>query len=118
MANPNLASVTNIKADSLFVNLTTSDTQILENAAASNQLVKVSALIVANKATSPASVTLQVRRSAADFPIAWQILIPANSTVVIVGKDAPIYLEEGDALRGLASANSALVLTVSFETLS
>lgn len=118
MANPNLASVTNIKADSLFVNLTTSDAQILENAAASNQLIKVSALIVANKSTSSASVTLQVRRSAVDYPIAWQIVIPASSTVVIVGKDAPIYLEEADTLRGQASANSALVLTVSYETLS
>ena len=118
MAQPNLASITNIKADSLFVNLSTVDSQILENTANSNQLIKLSALIVANKSTASASVTLQVRRSAVDYPIAYQIIVPERSTIVVVDKDAPVYLEEGDALRGLASAASSLVLTVSYETLS
>ena len=118
MANPNLASITNIKGDSIFTNLSSSDTQILENTAASNQLVKLSSVLVANKNSIAVAVTLNVRRSAVDYPLAHQIVIPERSTVVLIEKDAPVYLEEGDTLRASAGLASSLVLTVCYETLS
>ena len=43
--------------------------------------------------------------------------VPANSTLVVVGKDSPIYLEEGQSIRGGASANGDLDVIISYEEL-
>ena len=43
------------------------------------------------------------------------VTVPAKSTLVVLGKDSPIYLEEGDKITAGASAADDLHLTVSYE---
>ena len=38
-------------------------------------------------------------------------------TLILLGKDAPIYLEEGDKIQALASAASDLTMIISYEEL-
>ena len=47
--------------------------------------------------------------------LAKTVTVPADTTLVLL--DTPIYLMEGDVLKGGASANSDLDLFVSFEIL-
>jgi hypothetical protein len=45
------------------------------------------------------------------------VSVVAGDTVVIVSKDAPIYLEEAYKLQALASADSDIEMVVSYEIL-
>jgi hypothetical protein len=40
-----------------------------------------------------------------------------NSTLVLIGKDAPLYLIEGDTLQARASTNSSIQVVCSYEVL-
>ena len=55
--------------------------------------------------------------ASASWHLCKTVALPADSTLVVLGKDAPIYLEEGDRIRGLASAASDAQVTVSYEEL-
>jgi len=118
MANPNLASITTIRGDSSLNLLTTLDTQLIQNAAASNALVKLSSILVSNRGNTGTTVTANIRRSSVDYTIASNIVVPERSTIVIIEKDAPIYMLEGDSLRASAGGNLALTLIANYETLS
>ena len=41
------------------------------------------------------------------YHLAKTVSVPADSTLIVLGKDAPIYLEEGDKIQALASAAGA-----------
>jgi bifunctional N-acetylglucosamine-1-phosphate-uridyltransferase/glucosamine-1-phosphate-acetyltransferase GlmU-like protein len=47
--------------------------------------------------------------------IASTIPVLVDNTLVVIDKDAPLYLEENMSLGGLASANGDLVWVVSYE---
>ena len=49
--------------------------------------------------------------------LAKTVALPADSTLVVIGKDSPIYLEEGDQLEARASADNDAELVVSYEEL-
>jgi predicted RNase H-like nuclease len=93
-----------------------------------DKLIKINRMTVANvDGTNAADVTVYIDTSvqtssgatvasgAADVYIANTISVPADSTLVLV--DTPIYLREGDILKGGASAASDLDLYISFEVL-
>ena len=56
-----------------------------------------------------------VASGAADVYLAKTISVPADASLVL--SDTPIYLREGDILKGGASAASDLVLFISYEVL-
>ena len=117
MANPNIVNVTSIYGKTIGAALdTTTSTQLL--ACASNKLLKINSIIVSNIDGSSASdVTISFYDGSSTWHIASTIGVPAKSTLVVVGKDSPIYLEESDQIRGGASANSDAVVTISYEEL-
>ena len=119
MAAPNLVNVTSIygktKCQALDTTLTTA---IVANNSGSNKLLKLNSVIVSNiDGTNSADVTISVHNGTADFYIAKAVTVPAKATLVVIGKDSPIYLEENQILRGGASANSDLHCIVSYEEL-
>jgi len=122
MANPNIVNVTSINGLSMGEALGTSaTTQIL--ACASNKLLKINSIIVASVDTSNAAdVTVVFYDSAGtNAPASWHIAkavtVPAKSTLVVIGKDSPIYLNEGDEIRAGASASGDLEIIISYEEL-
>lgn len=118
MAAPNLVAVDTITGKTDILSITTSLTAITTNAAASNKVYKINSLIISNiDGTNPANVRASLQRSSTDHYLAYDIEVPADSTLVLIAKDAGIYLEEGDAIRLYASANSDLKGFCSYEIL-
>ena len=115
MAAPNLISFTTATGKTALQALTTSAANVLANASASNQVYKINSIVVANYTSSVATTTVTVVRSATSYYLAGTINVPANSSLVVLGKDTPVYLEEGDTIQALAGTASALHITVSYE---
>ena len=122
MANPNLVNVTSIygKVDGHALTtdaISASGSSVITCGA--DQLYKINSIIVANVDGS-ASVNIDVAvnlDSDARFYLAKTVAVPADSTLVVVGKDSPIYLEEGDELEARADVASDAELVVSYEIL-
>jgi len=127
MANPNLINVSSVLAANAGFNLTATATATLITVAA-DKLVKINRVTVANvDGTNSATFDLfvdgmgsgstGVSTTGADATVylAKTIAVPADTSMVVV--DTPIYLMEGDILKGGASAASDLDLFVSFEIL-
>ncbi|MAW33508.1 MAG: hypothetical protein CMK56_03755 [Proteobacteria bacterium] len=127
MAAPNIVNVATINGESQGFELDTTLTTSLM-LISTGKLVKINRISVANiDGTSAADVTVQVTKatrtsaatgasiSGATFKIASTVSVPADAVLVL--SDTPIYLEEGDTLKGGASANSDLTLFVSYDVL-
>lgn len=117
MASPNIVNVTSIYGKTMGADLgTTVTTDILTCAA--NKVLKVNTIIVSNvdgSNAADATVYFYDSSAAARYALANTVSIPADSTLVIVGKDNPIYLEESDQIEGGASVVSDLQIIISYE---
>lgn len=122
MAAPNLLAPTTCTGKTVGAALTTTLTAaLLTNAAASGKVLKVNSVYIANiDGTNSADLTLSFNDAspAVTTAIASTVAIAADTTVVVISKDSPIYLEEGDILQGGASANGDLVAVISYEDIS
>ena len=118
MANPNLVNVTSIYGNSINGALTTTLTTDLLTCA-SNKLIKINNIIVANiDGSSAANVTMGIIKSGGSVVLfASTISVPADATLVLIDKNSSFYLQEADVLEGGASANSDLTYTISYEEL-
>ena len=122
MAAPNLVNVTTITGKIDGHALTT---DAIDNAnssvitAASDKLIKINSIIVANvDGDSSVNIDVAVHLDGDDrFYLAKTVALPADSTLVVIGKDSPIYLEENDQLEARASVASDAELVVSYEEL-
>ena len=128
MANPNIVSVSSIYGGNLGWNLTATTTATLLTVD-SDKLLKINRITVANvDGTNAADVSLYVdglttagasgitpTGADATVYIAKTVSVPADATLVL--SDTPIYLMEGDILKGGASAASDLDLFISYEVL-
>lgn len=119
MAAPNIVNVTTIIGKTAVQAVTTSATAIVTNSAASNKVFKINSLVVSNvDGVNSADISVQLFRSSVAYKIAHTVAVPADASLVVISKDTAIYLEEGDALRLLASANSDLEAVCSYEEIS
>ncbi len=118
MSAPNIFTVTSCIAKTVVQLATTSPVVFLENAASSNSLYKINTIIVSNKAVSPADVTVNLVRSAVSYPLAYTVTVADKSTLVLLGKDTALYLEEADSLNITSSASTALTVICSYEVVS
>ena len=123
MANPNIVNVTSIYGKVDGHALTTdaiSDSGSNVITCGSEQLYKINSIIVSNvDGTNSCTIDVAVNLSSdARFYLAKSVTLPAATTLVVVGKDSPIYLEEGDELEAKASAASDAELVVSYEILN
>lgn len=119
MAAPNLVNVTSIYGKTMGATLdTTLTTDILTCAA--DKVLKINSIIVSNiDGTNSADVTVYFydNSATARYQIASTVAVPADSTLIVIGKDSPIYLEESDHIEAGASANSDLAIIISYEEL-
>ena len=119
MAAPNVVNVSSIYGKTTGLALTSSSQDVLTCAA--DKLIKVNSIIVANvDGTNPDDVTVKWYNAdnTTAFSLASTVTVPADTTLVVLGKDAPIYLEEGDKIQALGLAASGdLEIIVSYEEL-
>ena len=118
MANPNIVNVTSILGKTVQAALvTTLTTEIL--ACASDKVLKINSILVANiDGTNAADASVFITKSGGSpIAIASTISVPADATLSVIDKNNSFYLEEGDNIEGGASADSDLVITISYEEL-
>jgi hypothetical protein len=117
MAAPNIVNVTSIFGKSVGAALGTSaNTDILT--CASNKVLKVNTVVIANvDGTNTCDLNVYFYDSdlTARYALASTIPVPGETTLVVVGKDNPIYLEEGDQIEAWASASGDLHIIISYE---
>jgi len=116
MANPNLKSLTNVKAVTAVLNdVPTTMSDVLHNNSTTtpNHLFKVNAVIASNLTTSNRSVTLVLDRSGTETSIITEVQVPGGGSLDLI--PTHIYLNEGDKLRALADVASSIDILVTYE---
>jgi hypothetical protein len=119
MANPNIVNVSDIRGKTAIQSVTTSAATIVSNPNSSSKVFKINSMTIANiDGIESASVTVSFMRQGIPYHIAFTIVVPANSTLVVISKDTSIYLEESDSLRCSASKSGDLQAVCSYEEIS
>lgn len=119
MAAPNILNVTSILGKTSFLAVTTTAQAVVTNASASGKVLKINTLYVANvDGVNNADITADHYRGTTATRIAMTITVPADASLLLVGKDGPIYLEEGESLRLTASAAGDLEAVCSYEEIA
>lgn len=124
MANPNIVNVTSILGNSAQVSLTTTGaTSLVSNAAASNRVLKINSITVANvDGTNAADITINIYSAAAlggsAFPIVSTVSVPADATLIVTDKTTTFYLLENQSIGAIAGTASDLVVNISWEEIS
>ena len=128
MANPNIVNVTSIYGGNAGWNLSATLTATLLTVSA-DVIVKVNAITCANvDGTNAGALNLYIdgvgttvtgvtgTSLATAIYLAKTISVPADDILVVI--DKPIYLMEGDILKGGASAAGDLDLFMSYEVIN
>jgi len=128
MANPNIVAVATIKGESVGFNMAANVTTTLLTVSA-DVVLKVNRISCANvDGTNSANLDLLVTKAnftsagvtnfdtSGSFYLAKTISVPADATLVVL--DTPIYLMEGDILKGGTAATGDLDLIVSYEVIN
>lgn len=117
MAAPNIVNVTSIYGKTMGAALgTTLTTDILTCPA--NKVLKINSAIVSNvdgANSADATVYFYDSSAATRYALAYTITVPADTTMVVLGKDSPIYLEESDQIEAGASLTGDLEIIISYE---
>ena len=122
MAAPNIVNVASITGVSTFIGIsTTAPVVLISNAASSGQVYKINTLLAAGIGATT-GITVKIHSAAAgagtSVSIASTISVPTGSSLAIIGKDTPLYLEENRSISVTASAANAIDVVASYETIS
>ena len=77
--------------------------------------------MAANKTATTAYITLTLNRNATTwYTLAYQMPVPANASIVLMGKDNPLYMmdTQADILSANTASLTALDVFVSYEDIS
>jgi hypothetical protein len=134
MSAPNIVNVATINGSTAYQALTnTNDNSLISNAASSSTVYKINNVFVSNvNGVSAATVTLSYRSAAnavtngtlatassgTGYRIAYQISVPANTTLQILDKAGAIYLPENSSISVQAGTASYLEVVASYETIA
>lgn len=134
MAAPNIVNVATINGSIAYQALTnTNDNALVSNAASSSTVYKINNIFVSNvNGVSAATVTLSYRSAAnavtngtlatassgTAYRVAYQISVPANTTLMLLDKAGAIYLPENSSLSIQAGTAGYLEVVASYETIA
>ncbi len=131
MAAPNIASLTTITGKTTYFTPTgTTAVVLLPNAAASNNVLKINQIVVANiDGTNAVDATVSIYTNGAvaqgsapsggtAFPIASTVSVPADASLIVVDKTTGLYLEEGTSISITSGTASKLTFSVSYELMA
>ena len=111
MTAPNIVQVASIYSKSDSGILTASSADLLVNGASSNKVLRINSLYISNTDASTAynvTITFYDASRTTARNVAFQVTVPAKSTLVVVAKDSMLTLEEGDKISGLANTANKL----------
>jgi hypothetical protein len=121
MTAPNMIALNTVNGNCVGANLTTtSSTTVLNNPASSNHCYKINTLNVSNGNTvlaATVSVTW-TSNTGVVFPIAANVIVPAQSTLNVIDKSSQYYLQENCTLSATSNIANVLIVTCSYEDMS
>lgn len=123
MANPNIVNVTSIYGNtSYLIPSTTAATTWTALTPAVGTVNKIDNIVASNVTASAVAVTVSINSATAGggtaYRIAYQISVPANSSLIIVDKTTSFYVGEGQSVVVTVGTGSALELTAAYEAIS
>ncbi len=118
MAAPNLLGTTTVTGKTALATLTTVTANVITNSSGSNTVDKLNSIVLGNYSGSAVTANVMINRSSTVYYIGGTVSIPANSTLVLLGKDTSLYLEEGDVLQANVSANTSVSMSASYELMT
>lgn len=118
MAAPNLVNVTTMTGTTAVLAASTVLSNVMVNSAASGNVFKVNMVTIANYTNVAITSNVVMQRSSTNYFLAGNISIPANSTLVVSGKDTMFYMIEGDQLMANVSANTSASVLSSYEVIA
>lgn len=124
MAAPNIVNVSSILGKTAVVALSsTSQTTLLSNASASDDVLKVNMIQVANVDGSNAcDITIDVHSAASGGGTAYSLVstvsVPADASLIVLDKSTAIYLEENTSITATAGTANDLEVIVSYEQIT
>ena len=124
MAAPNIVNVTSIIGKTNAIDLTTtSNTELVSNAASSNKVFKINSLVISNT-DGAINIAVTVNYNNQDniggtnFELISTGSVPADSTLVVIDKTNQLYLEEDRSIGIQADVANKLKAIVSYEEIS
>lgn len=124
MSNPNIVEVTSILGNNSLTSLTTTNaTQLVSNPANSNEVYRVTSLMVSNvDPTDPYYVTFNLYNEddlgGTAYTIVNKLTVPANSSIVVIDKNSSFYLKEDQSIGATAELANTIEIIASWEEIS
>ena len=123
MAAPNIVNVSSIVGITTFVaNISTAWSVVISNPSDSNSVYKVNTLLASNTTGTSSNITVEYFSQAAgagtSVSIGTTISVPAGSTLALIGKDTPLYIEENRSIAAQAGTANSIDILASYETIS
>jgi len=123
MANPNIATATSIYGNSTYlIPSGTSATTWTALTPAVGTVNKVNYIMAANVTGSAATITVSLNSAISGggtaYRLAYQISVPANTTLVISDRSTAIYVGESQSIVVTSGTSSAIEMTASYEALT
>jgi hypothetical protein len=119
MAAPNLKTPTTITGKTVGYTVTDVLAAALVNSSASGKVFKINSVYCANiDGAEPVNVDLFYNDGTNDHALAFELVVPAKATQVLVTREAYFYLEEGDSIKAVASSDGGLKLVIGYEDIS
>jgi hypothetical protein len=124
MAAPNIVNISSMVGKTDTTSLTTtSPTNILNNAASSNKVLRVTMVRAVNvDGSNAADITVSLYSAASLGGTATELIqakeVAINTNLDVITKDTPLYLEEDTSLGATASAANDIKMIVTYEEIS
>lgn len=123
MANPNIASATAIYGSTTYLIPTaTSATPWTALTPAVGTVNKVNYIMAANVTGTAATITVSINSATAGggtaYRLAYQISVPANTTLVISDRSTAIYVGESQSIVVTSGTTNAIEMTAAYEALT
>lgn len=123
MAAPNIVNIASMYGRSTYLApANTTANTLLSNAASSGLLYRVNTLTATNVTTSPAVTTVSINSAAAGggtaYRIAYQITVPAYSSLVLIDKNGSQNLPENTSIVVTSGTSSAIEYVCSYDEIA
>ena len=124
MAAPNIVNITSMTGKTDTTSLTTtSPTNILNNAASSNNVLRVTMIRAVNvDGSNAADITVSLYSEGSLGGEATELIqakeVAINNNLDVITKDTPLYLEEDTSLGATASSANDIKMIVTYEEIS
>ena len=123
MANPNIVNVTSIYGNTSYLVPTgTTATTWTALTPAVGTVNKIDNIVAANVTGTAATITVSVNSATGGggtaYRLAYQIIVPANATLIICDKSTSFYLGEAQSIVVTSGTASAIELVASYEAIT